>query len=97
VRLRESPVSQDALYRHWKAACSDAGHTDLTVHDLRHFFGQQLAAAGQPEARIQLGLRHATAAMTRRYTRQRDRGEAARAMAEVLGPPLKLVSGRAGV
>jgi integrase len=86
-------VSQDALYRTWKAACREAGHTDLRLHDLRQFYGQQLAAAGQPEARIQVGLRHATAAMTRRYTKQRDGGETARTMAEVLGPPLKLVSG----
>ena len=77
----------------WKAACRAAKHAELTLHDLRHFHGQQLAAAGQPEARIQVALRHATAAMTRRYTKQRDRGETARTMAEVLGPPLRLVAG----
>jgi hypothetical protein len=31
-----------------------------------------------------LGLRHATASMTRRYTKQRDKGENARTMANVL-------------
>lgn len=43
-----------------------------------------IADAGVPEARIQTGLRHATAAMTRRYTEQRDKGEAARALGDVM-------------
>jgi len=87
------PVSQDALYRTWKAACVAAEHAELVLYDLRHFYGQQLADAGEPEARIQVGLRHATASMTRRYTKQRDRGATAKTMAQVLGPPLKLVAG----
>jgi hypothetical protein len=36
------------------------------------------------EARIQTGLRHTTAAMTRRYTMQKDKGESARTLAEVM-------------
>jgi len=61
-----------------------AAPTDLRLHDLRHCFGQWLADAGVQEARIQTGLRHTTAAMTRRYTMQRDNGENAKTMADVL-------------
>ena len=57
---------------------------DVRIHDLRHCYGQWLADARVPEARIQVGMRHTTAAMTRRYTKQRDKGENARTMADVL-------------
>jgi len=39
---------------------------------------------GRPEAAPQRTLRHATPAMTRRYTMLRDRGGDAKALAEVL-------------
>jgi integrase len=54
------------------------------LHDLRHFTAQVLVNAGRSEASVQSTMRHATAAMTRKYARQRDRGENARALAEVL-------------
>lgn len=81
-----SPVRYKCLYTHWKSACKDAGAPNLTLHDLRHFYGQILTDAGRPEVSVQHGLRHADARMTRRYTRQRDRGENARLMDTILFP-----------
>ncbi len=43
-----------------------------------------LTDAGQSEARVQSFMRHATAGMTRRYARQKDHGENARALARIL-------------
>src|SRR2546425_11623992 len=68
------PVKQDQLYRLWKKACKAAGAGELRLYDLRHAYGQWLVDAGVPEARVQVGMRHNTAGMTRRYTKQRDRG-----------------------
>lgn len=80
------PVSQGVLAHHWKVACRDAGHPELTLYSLRHAYAQWLADAGQPEARIQHGLRHRTASMTRRYTAMVDKGELARTVGELLFP-----------
>ncbi len=80
-----SPLGYKWLRLHWKRALKAAGAPlDLRLHDLRHCYGQWLADAGVAEARIQTGLRHATATMTRRYTKQRDQGENAHAIANVL-------------
>jgi len=55
--------------------------SELRLYDLRHAYGQWLSDAGAPEAHIQAGLRHKTAAMTRRYTMQRDVGKNGRVLA----------------
>ena len=81
-----SPIGYKWLYRHWKEACEAVGVHDLRLHDLRHFYGQQLTNAGRPEAGVQSGLRHTDPNMTRRYTRQKDRGENARTMDTILFP-----------
>ena len=57
---------------------------DLTLHDLRHFYAQQLTDAGRPEVSVQYSLRHSDPRTARRYTRQRDRGENAQKMDEIL-------------
>jgi integrase len=94
VRAVPCAVSQDQLYRLWKRACRAAGRPDLRLYDLRHCFGQWLSEAGAPEAHIQVAMRHKTAAMTRRYTKQRDKGRNAQVLAGVLFPPsLQLVAG----
>jgi len=59
---------------------------DLTLHDLRHFYGQALVDAGRPEASVQQSLRHADPRMTRRYTKRKDQGENAQAMEGILFP-----------
>jgi len=58
----------------------------VRLHDLRHFYGQTLTEGGRPEVSVQHGLRHADPRMTRRYTRQRDRGENAKMMDAILFP-----------
>ncbi len=60
---------------------------DLRLHDLRHAHAQWLSDNGIPEARIQTAMRHRTPSMTRRYTVQRDKGETARTLGEVLFRP----------
>lgn len=95
--------TRDYLYRTWKAACVAAGSRELRLYDLRHCFGQWLINAGVAESVVQVGMRHKTAGMTRRYVKQKDRGTNATVMASVLfgspaetpagGGPLKLASG----
>ncbi len=60
------------------------GAGDVRLHDLRHFTAQTLVNAGRSEASVQTTMRHATADMTRRYAKQRERGENAQALAEAL-------------
>ena len=79
-----SPLGYKWLHQHWYRARAAVGAGDVRLHDLRHCFGQWLSDAGVAEARIQVGMRHATAAMTRRYTKTRDKGENARVLADVL-------------
>jgi integrase len=60
------------------------GPNRITLYALRHCYGQWLSDSGMPEARIQVGMRHKTADMARRYTKQRDRGQNAQMMDTVL-------------
>ena len=63
-----SPLAYTWLRLHFKRALKAAGApSDLRLHDLRHCYAQWLVDAGASEARVQVGMRHATAAMTRRY------------------------------
>ena len=80
-----SPLRYKWLRIAWKRALGTAGaDPKLRMHDLRHCTGQWLTDAGRPEASVQRTLRQATPAMTRRYTMQRDRGEDAATIAQVL-------------
>jgi len=80
-----SPVAYSWLRRHWKRALKSAGaDTSLRLHDLRHLTAQWLVNAGATEASVQGTMRHATASMTRRYAKQKDRGENARTLARVM-------------
>jgi integrase len=54
--------------RQWKAACQEAGVTDLHIHDLRHTFATRLAEAGITETTIMGLLGHSSLRMTTRYT-----------------------------
>ena len=81
-----SPLQYKRLYHYWKKACAAAGSPELTLHDLRHFCGQQLVNAGRSEASVQQSLRHESPNMTRRYTKMRDRAENARMMDTILFP-----------
>lgn len=77
-------LSYMQLYRTFKAAAAAVGQPELTPHDLRHLTGMLLSDAGVPEARIQSAMRHLNPSMTRRYTMQRDRGEVAATIDDVL-------------
>lgn len=79
-----SPLKYKRLREHWNKAVKDAGYTDLHLHDLRHALGQWVTDEGIPESKVQDALRHASPAMTRRYTRQKSKGEVAEAVSNVL-------------
>jgi integrase len=85
-----STVAYKWLRIHFKRACEVLGLSDLTLHDLRHCTGQWLVNAGRPEASVQQTLRHSDPSMTRRYTRQKMKGEDAAAMACVVLPERRL-------
>jgi integrase len=78
------PLAYKWLREYWVRARKAVGADDVRLHDLRHLPAQLLANAGRPEASIQSTMRHATPSMTRRYAMQRDRGENAQTLAEVL-------------
>jgi len=78
------PVSQEVLAAHWKRACRAAGHAELRLYDLRHCYAQWLTNAGVPEWSVQVGMRHKTGAMTRKYAKQVNRGQNAATLAAVL-------------
>lgn len=79
-----SPLSYKHLRKHWVAACNAVGVDDLHLHDLRHALGQWATDAGIPEGKVQDALRHSSPLMTRRYTRQKSRGEVADAVSVAL-------------
>lgn len=83
-RAIPSPVQYGWLRIHFKRAAREVGLPDLRLHDLRHCFGQWAIDGGVPESVVQVALRHADPAMTRRYTKQRDRGEHARVIGDVM-------------
>lgn len=78
------PLSHWRVRELWRRACRKAGVTDLTLHDLRHLYGQWLINAGRSEESVQRSMRHRTADMTRLYTTQRDRQTNAVVIADVL-------------
>ncbi len=85
VRAVPAPLAYNWLRKYWKRALAAVGaDVTLRLHDLRHLTAQLLVNAGQSEASVQTTMRHATASMTRRYARQKDRGENAAALANVL-------------
>lgn len=83
-RAVPAPLAYKWLRAHWVRARRAVGAGDVRLHDLRHLTAQLLVNAGQSEASVQSTMRHANPNMTRRYARQRDRGENARALADVL-------------
>ena len=80
-----SPVRYGWLREYWKRGLKAAkADTSLRLKDLRHCMGQWATDAGVSEARVQSAMRHASPNMTRRYAKQRDRGEVAKVMADVM-------------
>ncbi len=81
-----SPVAYKRLRELWIEACTASGVSGLTLHDLRHAMGQWATNEGVAESKIQSALRHASPAMTRRYTKQKAKGEVAAAVGRALNP-----------
>ncbi len=79
-----SPLGENRLRIRWREACAAVGVENVTMHDLRHCHGQWITDKGVPEKYVQQSLRHASPDMTRRYTRSKDIGVAAEAIATVL-------------
>lgn len=80
-----APLAYNWLRKYWKRAlASVVADPTLRLHDSPHLTAQLLVNAGRSEASVQTTTRHATAGMTRRYARQRDRGENAATLEQVL-------------
>lgn len=79
-----APLKYKRLREHWNKAVKDAGYTDLHLHDLRHAHGQWATNEGVPESKVQESLRHSSVITTRRYTKQKSKGEVATAMSNAL-------------
>lgn len=79
-----SPLQYKRLRTLWIEACQATGVSDLRLHDLRHAMGQWATNEGVAESKIQEALRHASPSMTRRYTRQKAKGEVAAAVGRAM-------------
>lgn len=73
------------LRRIYQQAQEAVGVKGLTLHDIRHLFGQTAADAGVPTSQTQAQLRHADPRMTRRYEMPAQARLAAAAVAKELG------------
>jgi integrase len=58
------PPHQNTIGHAWRSACRRAGITDVTLHDLRHFYASGLIAAGCDVVTVQRALGHAKATTT---------------------------------
>lgn len=59
-----NPPHQNTVGYQWRQACKRAAVTDLTLHDLRHFYASGLIAAGCDVVTVQRALGHAKATTT---------------------------------
>jgi len=62
-----APIQARWLRIHFHRARTKIKRPDLTLHDLRHVYGQLAADAGVAQSKIQAAMRHETPAMTARY------------------------------
>jgi integrase len=58
------PPHQNTVGHAWRSACRRSGITDVTLHDLRHFYASGLIAAGCDVVTVQRALGHAKATTT---------------------------------
>jgi integrase len=58
------PPHQNSVGHQWRRACRRAGVTEVTLHDLRHFYASGLIAAGCDVVTVQRALGHAKATTT---------------------------------
>lgn len=79
-----SPLRYKWLRIYWKRACEAAEISNVTLHDLRHCYAQWSVNAGIPDAKVQVALRHASAEMTRRYSKQKATREVGNPVGDML-------------
>lgn len=60
-------------------------YTGMTLHDLRHCYGQWVHGAGMPLGQLRHALRHEDESSTARYAQQAAKQDAARLVGEVFG------------
>ena len=86
---RETPTNRKPRYRIMRRLFTNAqkavGVSGLTLHDLRHLFGQTAADENVPTVQTQAQLRHSDPKMTRRYEMPAQARRAAEAVAERMG------------
>jgi integrase len=63
-----NPLDRTKVTRRFQQACTDAGVTVITFHELRHTFATRMAAQGVPIRKLQEWLGHADSATTQIYT-----------------------------
>lgn len=83
-RAVPSSLGYKWLHEYWYRARKAVGADAVRLHDLRHLTAMTLTDVGRSEASVQTTMRHATVEMTRRYAKQRDKGQNAKIMAEAL-------------
>jgi integrase len=79
-----SPLRYKRLRETWRDACAKIGITGIHLHDLRHCTAQWATNEGVPQVKVQDAMRHASPAMTNKYSRQQSKGEVAQAMSRAL-------------
>ena len=72
------------LREYFVRARKAAGRDDVWLRDLRHLGGQWASNEGATEEQIGTQYGHRTARMTRKYTRQKNKGQVAAAVARHL-------------
>jgi hypothetical protein len=72
------------LRQYFVRARKEAGREDVWLRDLRHLGGQWASDEGATEEQIGTQYGHRTASMTRKYTRQKNKGQVAAAVARKL-------------
>jgi integrase len=79
-----SPLRYKRLRETWNSACKSISVSDIRLHDLRHCMAQWSTNEGVPQVKVQDAMRHASPAMTTKYSRQKAKGEVADAMSRAL-------------
>ncbi|HEX5137375.1 MAG TPA: tyrosine-type recombinase/integrase [Planctomycetota bacterium] len=79
-RLFDGLPEHATVLRHLHKACELADVPQLRLHDLRHHFGDDLAAGGTQQADIAAVMGHANLRTTERYTRNHPDAAADRAV-----------------
>lgn len=74
------PVSHGIVHAAWREVLSDAGITDLRLHDLRHDFATRAARRGANAFALQSAMGHSDIRMSAQYIA--GAGEAAKALVE---------------